>query len=352
MLPRPRSHARSVVATLFSLIAIAASTGCGGDDGPALETTRVSQGTIERIVVATGTIEPAKEVEVRPRIAGIVQRIHVEDGDQVEEGQLLLEIERDLLESQLQEAAAALQEARVERRYAGIDLGRAEELVRSGARSSQFLDEAKARTERSTAVVARASARHRTLSTQLGYATVRAPLAGRVLEVHTEEGNAISPVTAVTGGTLLITLAGTSSLHLEGLVDENEIARVEVGQLARIRTEAFSDKVFEGRVSEIAPMGQRVQNVTYFEVEIEITDSDAARLRPRMSGDADIVTEIVNGAVIVPENTLRYRGDEIYVEVPNGAGPPERRDVRIGIVDGPRVQVLEGIAPGDEIVLQ
>jgi RND family efflux transporter MFP subunit len=352
MLPRLRILAHPAAVIVSSLIVLVGSSGCGGDDGPALETTTVLEGKVERIVVATGTIEPAKEVEVRSRIAGIVERIHVDDGDEVEAGQLLLEIERDLLESQVQEAAAALQEARVEKRYAAKDLARAEELVRSGARSSQFLDDAMARSERSAAVVARATARHRTLSTQLGYATVSAPLAGRVLEVHTEEGNAISPVTAVTGGTLLVSLAGTSSLHLEGLVDENEVARIEVGQVARIRTEAFSDEIFEGRVSEIAPLGQRVQNVTYFEVEIEIVDSDAARLRPRMSGDADIVTEVVEGAVIVPENALRYRGDEIYVEVPNGDGPPERRDVRIGIVDGASVQVLEGIEAGAEIVLQ
>ena len=281
-----------------------------------------------------------------------MEKIHVDDGDLVEAGQLLLEIERDLLESQVQEAAAVVAEARVERRYSGIDLERAEELVQSGARSSQFLDVARARSERAAAGVARAQARHRTLSTQLDYATVRAPLAGRVLEVHTEEGNAVSPVTAVTGGTLLISLAGTSSLHLEGLVDENEVARVEVGQPARIRTEAFSDLVFEGHVSEIAPLGERVQNVTYFEVEIEITDPEASRLRPRMSGDADIVTEVVQDAVVVPETALRYRGDEIYVEVLNGAGPPKRRDVRIGIVDDARVQVLEGLEPGDTVVLQ
>ncbi len=355
MLHCQRKPARSAAAAALLLITVTVAgwgAGCGGAEGPALPTTKVIRSQIERIVVATGTIEPAKEVEVRSRIAGIVERIHVDDGETVAEGQLLLEIERELLESQVQEAAAAVQEARVERRYSKIDLGRAEELLRSGARSSQFLDSARARSERALAAVARAEARHRTLSTQLGYATVTAPLAGRVLEVHTEEGNAISPVTAVTGGTLLITLAGTSSLRLEGLVDENEVARVEVGQPARIRTEAFGDKIFAGSVSGIAPLGQRVQNVTYFEVEIEITDADADRLRPRMSGDADIVTEVVADAVVVPESALRYRGDEIYVELPNGTGPPVRRDVRIGIVDGAKVQVLEGVEPGDEIVLQ
>jgi RND family efflux transporter MFP subunit len=324
---------------------------CGGPPEPQTATATVERGVAERIVVATGTVEPATEVEVRPRIAGIIESIAVEAGDDVTEGQLLVEIERDLIASQVQEAKAALAEAQVEERYAGIELRRAEELVRNGARAPQQLDDSKARAERASARALAAAARLQTLSTQLGYARVVSPLAGRVLDVHTEEGSAVSPVTAVTGGTLLLSLAGTDTLHLEGLVDENEVASVAVGQPARIRTEAFGDRVFEGRVREIAPLGQRIQNVTYFEVEIEITDTEAKLLRPRMSGDAEIVTEVVAQALLIPETALRYRGDTIFVEVTNGDGS-EQRDVTVGVVDGDRVQVLDGLAVGEEVVLQ
>ena len=162
----------------------------------------------------------------------------------------------------------------------------------------------------------------------------------------------MSPVTAVTGGVVLMSLAATERLHLEGLVDENEVARVALGQPARIRTEAFSERTFEGVVSGIAQMGQRVQSVTYFEVEIEIIDPDSARLRPRMSGDAEIVTEVVEDAIVIPETALRYRGETIYVDrvVRESEARIEARDVRIGIVDGTRVQILEGLEPGDEVV--
>ena len=187
---------------------------------------------------------------------------------------------------------------------------------------------------------------------QLRYTTVRAPLAGTVLDVVVEEGNAVSPVTAVTGGTLLMSIAGDETVHLKGLVDENEVARVAVGQPSRLRTEAFGDRVFEGRVRRIAPLGQRVQNVTYFEVEVEITDPEAKLLRPRMSADADIVTEVVERALVVPETALHYRGDQVFVRSPNGAGGSVERPVRIGIVDGSRVQVLEGLSAGDDVVLQ
>jgi HlyD family secretion protein len=335
-------------------VALALVLGCSGQEFDPGPTARAERGRIERIVVATGTVEPEKEVEVRPRIAGIIERIRVEAGDEVEAGQPLVEIERDLLESRVREAQARLREARVELRYAKIGLGRLEELQAGGAASLQKHDDARARYERAQAAVARAQAGLDTLSTQLSYATVRSTLSGRVLEVYTEEGNAVSPVTAVTGGTLLLSLAGTDRLYLEGKVDENEVALVVVGQEARIRTEAYAGRVFSGRVTKIAPLGERIQNVTYFEVEIEITDADSDLLRPRMSGDANIIAEVVEGALVIPETALRYRGDQIYVDWVNrnGVQRVDSRDIEIGIVDGTRVQVLNGLDEGEEVRLQ
>jgi HlyD family secretion protein len=335
---------------LYALVLCALA--CGGDAAPPPATAKVERGRIERVVVATGTIEPAREVEVRPRIPGIVERIHVEPGDAVEKGQLLVEIDRELLASQAAEAEAALREAEVALRFAALELGRAEELVANNVQSAQHLDDMRSRHEAARARVTAAQAKLRTLTTQLGYAHVVSPLAGRVLDVPAEEGSAVSPVTAVTGGTLLLSLAATSTLHLEGLVDENEVARVAVGQPARLRTEAFGDRSFTGRVRKISPVGQRVQNVTYFEVEVEVTDAGAEPLRPRMSGDAEIVTEVVEDALLLPEAALRYRGEQVYVEAKNGNGLFEARDVAIGIVDGSRVQVAEGLAEGDEVALR
>jgi HlyD family secretion protein len=347
----PRPTPRRFLAFGSTCLLVATSSACGGPEAADSPTALVERGVIERVVVATGTIEPAIEVEVRPRIAGIIEHIAVKAGDDVEPGQLLIEIEKDLLEAQVREAQAGAEVAAVERRYAKIELRRAEELRKTGASSAQQLDTARARSETSLASRARAGAALDTLETQLSYASVRAPMKARVLDVHIEEGSAVSPVTAVTGGTLLVTLSGTEALRLEGLVDENEVARVELGQQARIRTEAFGDRIFEGRVSEIAPMGTRVQNVTYFEVEIEITDADASLLRPRMSGDGEILAETIEDTLFVPETALRYQGADIYVEVRSGESF-ERRDVEIGIVDRDRVQLLSGVSEGDEVRLQ
>ena len=349
-----RPAASPAVAT-FSLLLIG-TLGCSSEEVVERRAQPAQRTRIERIVIATGTVEPATEVEIRPRIAGIVEKIHVEEGNLVEPGQPLVEIERELLASQVREAEATRQAAEVELRFAKLALDRNSELHVTGASSDQAHDDARARYERAGAERARAQAVVDTLNTQLSYATVRSTMHGRVLEVSTEEGNAVSPVTSVTGGTLLLSLAGDKTLYLEGLVDENEIARVAIDQLARIRTEAFRDRIFQGRVREIAPIGRRIQNVTYFEVKVEITDAQAALLRPRMSGDAEIVTEVVEGAIVVSESALRYRGNEILVDLERKADAENPEDsvrvVEIGIIDGDQVQILKGLAEGERVILQ
>jgi HlyD family secretion protein len=129
---------------------------------------------------------------------------------------------------------------------------------------------------------------------------------------------------------------------------------VKVGQEASIRTEAYPGKTFAGKVRKIKPLGERQQNVTYFEVEVSVVDSEASLLRTRMSADADIVTEVVEEALIVPETALLYDGERIYVEKVTSSSEQhvEEQTIRVGIVEKGRAQVSEGLSPGDEVRLK
>ncbi len=348
-----RSRSRFAVVVLTTLAA--ALAGCRRDPAPDIgKTAKAERARIERLVVATGTIEPEKKVEVRPRISGIVEKVHVDDGDVVEESRLLIEIDRELLEAQAAEARSRLDASKVEQRYAERDRVRAADLVRGGTVSTQEHERADARCETATAAVARDQAAVDSLAVELKYTRVLAPMHGTILDVPVEVGDAVSAVTTVTGGTLLLVIADPDPLHLKGLVDENEVAHVKVGQPARLRTEAYAARTFTGEVRHIAPLGQRQQNVTYFEVEVLVTDPDARLLRPLMSADADVVTETVDDALVVPEAALVFEGDEILVERVVRASVPalERRPVEVGIVAGNRAQILTGIDAGDEVRLR
>lgn len=341
---------RLLACVLLSVL-LAACSGSGADESS--PTAVVERARIERRVVATGTVEPEKEVEVRPRVSGIVAKVHVEAGDRVRAGEPLVEVEKELQEVQLQEARARLEEARAELRFSTAAVARAERLHKNGTMDDQEYDEIRSRFERAKAGVARAEASEDLLEVQIRYATVEAPIDGKILDVDVEEGSAVASVVSVTGGTPLLSIAADEALHLEGLVDENEIARVALGQEARVTAEAFGEEVFPGRVQEIAPLGDRQQNVTYFEVEVAI-DDHGGRLRPRMSADAEILAEVVEDALVIPETALHYEGEKLFVDRVVATEPieTERVAVKVGIVEDDRIQVLSGVEEGWELRLR
>jgi HlyD family secretion protein len=316
-------------------------------------TVRVERGDIERVVVASGTIEPEQLIEVRPRISGIVESFHVDAGDRVKAGQVVAEIERETLEAAVREARAVVQEAVVARDHAGVELQRKTDLFRRGVESEEVRDRDRAGHAGAEARLARARATLERLEQELAYATITAPIDGVVLRRDLDPGAAVASVAAVTGGTVLMIIADTSRMHLLGTVDENEIAGVGVGQDARIRAEAYPDEVFPGRVRKIASIGDRKDNVTSFEVEVDVIEG-TERLWPRMSGDADVVVEVRRGVAIVPEAALRYDGDEVLVDVVERSSEARvvARPVRVGILNGSRVEIVEGLAEGEEVKLQ
>ena len=259
------------------------------------ETVRVARGTLERIVVASGTIEPEHLVEVRPKVSGIVERFQVDAGDRVSAGQVVAEIDRETLEAAVREARAIVQEARVERDHAGLELDRRVNLFKRGVESQDALDRDRAAHAAAEARLLRAQATLERLEQELAYATITAPIDGVVLRRELNPGAAVASVASVTGGTVLMTIADTSQMHLLGTVDENEIAQVRVGMDARIRTDAYPGRIFPGRVRKIASLGDRKDNVTSFKVEVTVLEGIDA-LWPRMSGDADIVAEVRDDA--------------------------------------------------------
>jgi HlyD family secretion protein len=317
------------------------------------ETARVARGTLERIVVASGTMEPEDLVEVRPKVSGIVEHFHVDAGDRVHAGQVVAEIDRETLEAAVKEARAIVQEAQVQRDHAGVDLKRRVDLFKSGVESQDVLDRDRAVHAASEARLRRAEATLERLEQELKYATITAPIDGLVLRRELNPGAAVASVASVTGGTVLMTIADTAKMHLLGTVDENEIAQVRVGMDARIRTDAYPGREFPGRVRKIASLGDRKDNVTSFKVEVTLLDG-VGEMWPRMSGDADIVAEVRDQTLIVPEAALLYDGDAVLVEVVERASSPRlvRRPVRTGVFNRDRVEILDGLAEGDEIKLQ
>jgi HlyD family secretion protein len=354
----------------------------------------VEKGPMVVSVVATGRIEPITTVEIKSKANGIIERLHVDVDDVVEAGQVLAELDRENLQARLREARAALQAAEAARDGALAQVAKAEieaespevELARRnheraqqlGARrliSASTLDEtrtaleeaelrrraaegqlaiARARVVEAEANVAQARAAVERAAEELASATIRAPIRATVLTRDVEVGSPVSSILNMgANATLVMTLGDIEQVYVKGRVDESDIGRVAIGQPTRITTEAFPDRVFDGRVTRISPIGVEADNVTTFAVEVSIDNPDKA-LKANMTANAEIILETLPESLLVPESAIVYDAERrTFVDVYDPAAPDGRRRVPIttGVGNGSRRQVLEGLSEGDRIVL-
>jgi HlyD family secretion protein len=364
---------------------------------PALDPTKVATaetGTMTRSVVATGKVEPITKVEIKSKANGIIEQLFVEVDQVVHPGQVLAEIDKENLTARLREARANLQAAEAAHEAAAAqlkkneveaespdvpftkrNLARAEQLFGQKLVSQSALDEsrsaveqaenrqraatgqlvvARARIAEARANVAQARAAVERAEEELANATIKAPIRATVLTRDVELGSPVSSILNLgANATLVMTLGDIESVFVRGKVDEADIGRVRLGQTARITTESFPDRVFEGRVTQISPIGVEKDNVTTFAVEVSI-DNAAKDLKANMTANAEIVLEQFPNSLLVPEAAVTFDDKRnASVNVIDAAAPGGRRkvDVKVGVGNGTRIQVLQGLKAGDRVVL-
>ncbi len=355
----------------------------------------VERGDLARSVVATGRIEPITKVEIKSKANGIIKELKVQVGDRVTVNQVLAELDRDNLAARLRESRAALTGADANLRAALAELAknnveaegpdvafarrnveRAEQLSRDKLISPQNLDDARsamdqavnrqavaksqlgvsdARVAQARATVAQSQAAVDRTEEELTNATIRSPLNGVVLSRDIEVGSPVSSILNLgSSATLVMVLGDISQVYVKGKVDEADIGLVRLGQPARIKVETFKDRQFEGRVTQIAPMGVEKDNVVNFEVRVSI-DNASGELRANMTSNAEIVLEEHKGTLIVPERAVIYdashRAFAERIQSDSKTGR-ERVPITIGVSNGTRTQVVKGLAAGDRIILQ
>jgi len=354
----------------------------------------VEQGTMVRSVVATGKIEPITKVEIKSKANGIIERLHVDVDQIVQPGQVLAELDRENLTARLREARANLQAAEaaheaaiaqlkkneIEAESPEIELARrtylrAEQLFDQKLIAQNGLDEARSaleqaenrqRAARSQLIIARAkvaeAAAHvaqagaavERADEELASATLRAPIRATVLTRDVELGSPVSSILNLgANATLVMTLGDIERVFVRGKVDESDIGRVRLGQRVRITTETFRDRLFNGRVTQISPIGVEKDNVTTFEVEISIDNSGQA-LKANMTANAEIVLEEHPSSLLLPEAAVTYDAQRhAFVDLadPGAKNGRRRVPVTVGIGNGTKVQVTSGVKAGDKVVL-
>jgi len=348
-----------------------------------------------KAVLATGRVEPLARVNVMSRASGILKEIFVDDGDLVEQGQVLAELDREQLVAQhnenlgnqaaararLKAAKARLTEARVkledpELTYARSQAERLQDLFDDGTASQNELDEAllrlanvdyrirqvqanilvlEAGEAQSEADLQSADAAVERSQTALREATIRSPVDGVVLVRDKDVGDGISSIlTAGGNATPLMSLGDVSKMFVEAKVDEVDMGKIHEDMRAVIEVDAYRGQRFEGRVIRIAPSGTVDNNgIVTFLVKISVEDPGRL-LRVDMTANTRLVLEDRPDTLTLPHKALRRdrEGNWMAERIVHEAPPElERVQVKIGVSDGLMTEVLEGLSEGDRIML-
>ena len=224
---------------------------------------------------------------------------------------------------------------------------------RDSAKAQIGVDSAKLKQAR--AQVAQSQASLKQLEEQLGYTTILAPMDGVVLSRDVEKGDAVSSILVLgSTATLVMTVGDTTEVYVQGKVDEADIAHVYMGQAARIKVESFRDRVFNGKVTKIAPMGVEKDNVTTFEVRVSIGNT-AGDLKANMTANAEILLDEHKGVLTVPENAVIYDAQKkASVEIPDKSQKEGKRKVpvTVGLSNGSVTEITSGLKEGQQVALQ
>src|SRR5262245_17367874 len=355
----------------------------------------VERGDLAKSVVAIGIIEPVAKVDIKSKANGIIKEIKVQVGDLVQPDQVLVELDKENLQARLHEARAALLGAQANVKVAqaeldknkieaeGVDVAfarrnreRAESLAKDGLVSQSNLDDSRmavelaenrqraakaqlsvtqARVAQAEATVAQSEAAVERAEEELSNATIRSPIKGMVLSRDLEIGSPISSILNMgAGATLVMVLGDIREVFVRGKVDESDIGLAKLQQPARIRVETFKDRQFDGRVTQISPLGVEKDNVVSFEVRVSI-DNASGELRANMSANAEIVLEEHKGTLMIPEKAVIYDSQRnASVEVP-AAGVPsgkEKKPVKVGVSNGTKTEIVQGLTEGQRVILQ
>jgi len=352
-------------------------------------------GDIARSVVATGKVQPITKVEVKSKASGIVTRLDVDINNQVKQGQVLAQLDQQEIlaqvaaqkaqlnaaESNARAAAAAIQYDKVSAEAPDLPMykntyERNVAMSKQGVVSQQSLDDAQqkylfavntrdkavsqisvdtSKLRQAEAQVAQNKASLKQLEEQLSYTTVTSPMDGTILSRDVEIGDAVSSILVLgSTATLVMTIGDITQVYVQGKVDESDIGKVYLGQAARIKVESFKDKTFLGKVTKIAPLGVEKDNVTTFEVRVSI-DNPGGELKANMTANAEILLEEHKKVLTVPEQAVLYDKDRnASVEVPDPKTKTGRRkvDIKAGISNGTKTEILAGLQPGDTVILQ
>lgn len=313
--------------------------------------------SIEKKTVATGKVIPEEEIEIKPQISGIIDKIYLEEGVKVKAGDLIATIRVVPNEQALYQARGRVNNAKVALGNAELDYNRNKNLFQKGVVSAQDFqnielayNQAKLELENAQndyQIILKGSAG----GSSSANTYIRATVDGTILEIPVEEGDQVIQSNNFNDGTTIASIADLNKMIFEGQVDEGEVGKLAVGMPLTITLGAVEDKELEANLKFIAPKGVEEAGAVKFKIEGDVKVEDDFMIRAGYSANASLTLEKKDSILVIPEALLQFdrETNKPYVEVATGNQQFERREIEIGISDGINVEIISGLTADDEV---
>lgn len=352
-----------VIAAVAAIATLAVWLLSGGkkEEKITFDTAAVAPANIMNSITATGTIEPVTSVTVGTQVSGIVNKLFVDYNSVVKKGQVIAELDKTNLMSQLNTAKTQLATAQSQLNYQTANYKRYKTLFEKGLVAADDFDNAKLSYTQAKEQVASAKEEVQRAQTNLGYATITSPIDGVVLSKSVEEGQTVA---ASFSTPELFTIAqDLTNMQVVADVDEADIGDVKEGERVSFTVDAYPDDTFEGEVKQVRQEATTTNNVVTYEVVISAPNADL-KLKPGLTANVTIYTAERKGVLSVPSKALRFTpqketvGKMKIVDVANAKNKVwtiegnsiVAHKVNIGMTDGTNTQIVGGIAEGTKVI--
>ena len=351
----------SVVAVVVAIIAINLVFGLKSETKLNFETTTVGVANISNSVTATGTIEPVTQVDVGTQVSGIVSKLYVDYNSVVKKGQVIAELDKTNLISELNISKAALNDAQSTLKYQKANYDRYHTLYSKGLVSADDYESALLSYRQAQDAVRQKKESVAKAQTNLGYATITSPIDGVVLAKEVEEGQTVAA--SFNTPTLFTIAQDLTDMRVIADVDEADIGEVKEGERVSFTVDAFPNDTFEGEVTQVRQEATTTNNVVTYQVVISAPNK-SLKLKPGLTANVTIFTYEKKNVVSVPNKALRFTptkelvGKAIIKDC-KGAKKVWTYDgktfkayaVKTGLTDGINTEILEGLSRGQKIVV-
>ncbi len=314
--------------------------------------------SIKTKTVATGKLNPEEEVELKPQISGIIDKILVEEGDIVKKGDVIAKIRVVPNEQSLVGANGQISTAKLAYNNAKTVYDRNKALFDKGVISKQDFENSELSLNQANESLSQAQNNYRIIKRGSlsgggsANTNIIALIPGTILEIPVREGDQVIESNNFNAGTTIATIADMSKMIFEGKVDEAEVGKLEEGKDIKVILGAINEKDFPAKLTFVAPKGKEENGAVQFTIKADVTVEPSTKIRAGYSANAEIEMESKDSVLVIKESLLQFNRitEKPYIEIQKEEGKFEKKNVVLGLSDGINVEILEeGVKEGDKI---